>query len=50
MGREEKTMSGFLTDADGNKSSKRLLQVIATISGIVLGYIAKCDGCTASNS
>ena len=30
---------GYLTDADGNKSSKRLLQVITTISGVVLGYI-----------
>ena len=32
-------MSGYLTDSEGNKSSKRLLQVVSTISGIVLGFI-----------
>jgi hypothetical protein len=32
-------MSGFLTDGEGNKSSKRLLQILSTISGIVLGFI-----------
>ncbi len=32
-------MNGYLTDSNGNKSSKRLLQVITTLSGIVLSYI-----------
>ena len=32
-------MSGYLTDAEGNKSSKRLLQILSTISGIALGFI-----------
>ena len=32
-------MSGYLTDEAGNKSSKRLLQTISTISGIILGFI-----------
>ena len=32
-------MSGFLTDGEGNKSSKRLLQVVSTLSGIALGFV-----------